>query len=87
MKNLFVFIIIIGLGYFAYQSFNNSTIHRENQEMENRKQEDSLEDLRKDIPKNQQGAITDLNNKIKNTISNTRSVVEKVEERSTETFE
>ncbi len=81
MKNLFILIIIIGLGYFAYQAFNKSTTNTKTQEIENSIQEDGLDDLRKDIPKSQQGAITDLNNKIKDTLSKTRNTVEKVEER------
>jgi predicted negative regulator of RcsB-dependent stress response len=81
MKNLFILIIIIGIGYFAYQAFNKSVTNTENQEIENSIQHDGLNDLRKDIPKSQQGAITDLNNKIKDTLSNTRNTVEKVENR------
>ncbi|MCI5051116.1 MAG: thioredoxin domain-containing protein [Candidatus Pacebacteria bacterium] len=75
MKNLVILIILIGLGYFAYNAFNNSETITESGSREQIAQEDGLEDIRDDLPQSQQGALVDLNAQIQANIDSAREAV------------
>lgn len=81
MKNLVILIILVGLGYFAYNAFNNSETVNQATVNSQVAQQEGLEDLADDIPAGQQGALIDINNQIKGAIDNAKDAVEKTQDR------
>jgi thiol-disulfide isomerase/thioredoxin len=81
MKHILILIVLVALGYFAYNSFNNSeTINQESARSQIENQE-GLEDLAAEIPEGQQGALVDINNQIQDALSSARDAVEKTQNR------
>ena len=82
MKHILILIGLVALGYFAYNSFNNSeTVNQESTRSQIENQE-GLEDLAAEIPEGQQGALININNQIQDALSDTRDAVKKTQDRA-----
>jgi len=87
MKNLVILVILVGLGYYGYNAFNNSdTVNQATVQSQVADQE-GLEDLAGDIPSGTQGALVDINNQIKDTLDAAKDAVEKTQDRFNEAIE
>lgn len=79
MKNLVILIILIGLGYFAYNAFNNSETLTQSGTQTN--QQEGLEDIADELPQGQQGALININNQIQGALGDARQAVEQTQDR------
>lgn len=81
MKNLVILIILVGLGYFAYNAFNTSDTVTQSGTTSQLAQQEGLEDIAGELPRGQQGALVDFNNQIQGAIADAKDAVEKTQDR------
>lgn len=75
MKNVVILVILVALGYFGYNAFNNSETVNQAAVNSQRAGQEGLEDLAGDLPVTQQGALVDFNAKIQANINDAKDAV------------